>query len=434
MLRAFAVIVFLLMPVTVPAAESLHPGLDNLPNVRFRWNRNVIRVAISQSLTTPNPNIKIGTDVSSALAASLSAWEDAANVTFVQTASEKLGVSPSGPAGDGVSLITIAQTPENVLMFDKGISDASARTRVFVDKRGFITEADIVLNPFQQFSNDGTLGSYDLQSVLTHEIGHLLGLDHSPVFGSTMFEGLGKNGAYGLQNFFVRTLSTEDVVAVRSLYGSDAIDCCGRIVGKLSSPRAVKDLQLWIANAKSGSVVAETGVSADGSFQIGGLPAAKYKVLVQNSTTDRFHSLTDEIATVDVPIGRTARVNETVKTRTADFDLRYIGVGGQLGTIAVPLNRGRTYTLYVGGKSLPKKFLVGSDSPYIEVDDDSVKPVDYNDSTSVASVVVHIRPDAPLGDYSLFLQTDDGSRRYLIGGVTVETFEDPLSLFIASEY
>ena len=56
--------------------------------------------------------------------------------------------APLGPVGDGVSLITVAQTPENVLLFSKDPENAAATTRIFYNKRGMVTEADIVLNPF----------------------------------------------------------------------------------------------------------------------------------------------------------------------------------------------------------------------------------------------------------------------------------------------
>ena len=158
-------------------------GASNLPetnkNTRLRWKNNVIPIAFSGSLFKPNPNFKVDTDVKNALLKSLKTWENAANIEFETVLTDKQTVSSKGNFGDGISLITIAQTPENLLLFSRDSEQVSAKTRVFFNRRGIISEADIVLNPYQQFSTDGTFGTFDLESTLTHEIGHLLGLDHS---------------------------------------------------------------------------------------------------------------------------------------------------------------------------------------------------------------------------------------------------------------
>src|SRR5215218_2170698 len=206
-------------------------GITNL-----RWKAGVVRIAVSSSMLRENPNIKRDSDVAGAIKRSIDAWTAVANIEIHESSSDKQNASPAGSAGDGVSLITIAGTPENVLLFAKDPENAAATTRVFYNKRGTITEADIVLNPYIQFSTDGTIGTFDLESTLTHEIGHLLGLPHSLVFGSTMHANYGKNGVFGLQNFTSRTLSADDIAAIRAIYGSKSEDseCCGSIEGNIS--------------------------------------------------------------------------------------------------------------------------------------------------------------------------------------------------------
>ena len=76
-----------------------------------------VRIAISSSLTRPSSNIKSDSDVLGAVRRSLQAWSDVADIDLQTEFSDRQSVSPAGPAGDGVSLITIAQTPENVLFF-----------------------------------------------------------------------------------------------------------------------------------------------------------------------------------------------------------------------------------------------------------------------------------------------------------------------------
>ena len=118
-------------------------------------------------------------------------------------------------------------------------TSASAKTRIFYNRKGLITEADIVFNPFQQFSTDGTFGTFDLESTLTHEIGHLLGLHHSAVLGSTMADSFASNGTRGFVDFGPRTLADSDIAAIRDLYGPKPGDeeCCAVISGKISIER-----------------------------------------------------------------------------------------------------------------------------------------------------------------------------------------------------
>src|SRR3982751_1145793 len=118
----------------------------------FRWKAARIQVGISSSLLRDNSNITRGSDVEGAVRRSLATWENVANVEFLLVPTEKQNASPAGPAGDGGSVITSAGSAENAQLFTKESEQAAATTRIFYSGRGFITEADIVLNPYQQFS------------------------------------------------------------------------------------------------------------------------------------------------------------------------------------------------------------------------------------------------------------------------------------------
>lgn len=52
---------------------------------------------------------------------------------------------------------------------------------------GKIIDADILFNGAYSFSTKGEHGRFDLQDVATHELGHLLGLDHSPWASGSMY-------------------------------------------------------------------------------------------------------------------------------------------------------------------------------------------------------------------------------------------------------
>ena len=191
---------------------------------RIKWPGRTIEISFSNSLLSPGAHIKPGSDVVGAARRALYRWSSIATVNFVVSWANENSVSPAdGP--DGMSLLTVADTPENVAF---NADATTGRTRVFFDpETGIIKEADITINPRPrspegsdlQFSTDGTPGTYDLEATFTHEIGHLLGLDHSNVLASTMQSHQAFNGTYGLPAFNERTLSEDDRHRVRSHYG-----------------------------------------------------------------------------------------------------------------------------------------------------------------------------------------------------------------------
>lgn len=89
-----------------------------------------------------------------------------------------------------------------------------ARTSLTFDPNtGAIFDADIEVNSFANEFSIGEVGvTNDLQGVLTHEIGHFLGLDHTTADSATM------RANYDLSNLGARTLSGDDRAGICTIY------------------------------------------------------------------------------------------------------------------------------------------------------------------------------------------------------------------------
>ncbi|HEY0458523.1 MAG TPA: matrixin family metalloprotease [Pyrinomonadaceae bacterium] len=412
--------------VTTVADAPISP--EPLKTPELRWKKVLIPVAFSNSLLKANPAVRPDSDIQEAVRRSLDAWEAAANIEFQVTWTDKLSVSPAGNTGDGTSIVTIAQTTENLLVFGGDAVEIPARTRVFFNRRGEISEADIVLNPYQQFSTDGSIGTFDFESTLTHELGHLLGLEHSTVPGSTMNEHQAKNGFYQLSSFSPRTLSEDDIVQIRAIYGAkDDEDCCGAIDGKLtlSNVKTAKNLKVWLEEAQTGRVSFGGRLNADGSFLLKGLQANKYRLYTQDFAGSFAGQFVGE---VEVVKGRTTSFLKKITLAAKEFDVQLTGFNGQLSTLAIPINGGKSYVIFVGGKNLsPEDFKVDTTSPFFSVSSGNFAKYDYGKDLSVFSFEIKSLPETPAGEYTFYLQNRDGKIEFLPATLTVEKFANPWS-------
>ncbi len=427
-MRSFRKIIIAALLVTSVASMAFGSYTTALPGKAepqgLRWRDRAITIAVSNSVIEPNSNIKSDSDVIGALSRSIAAWQKVSDIRIDLVFADRASVSPPGVSGDGISLITIAQSVENVLLFSKDPQAESAKTRVFYNRRNYITEADIVLNPFQQFSTDGTFGTFDLESTLTHEIGHLLGLRHSSVLGATMSGSLPKNGTFGLADLALRSLAESDVAAIRELYGAEAgtETCCGVIAGKLitGSPKPTRGLRVWAEEISTGRVAALTDVGGDGIFRLGGLSDGAYSVLWQKDG-DSSPSPVSVLGTYKVAKDETRAIYERIALTRSDVALSYIGINNQLTDSAVSLGAGREYMLYLGGKNLDyRKLKIEFNSPFISLAPNSMTEQDFGTGVSVISFVVIVHADTTAGVYSVFATAADGSMSSLIGAINIQ--------------
>lgn len=405
---------FLLLAVVFYfAVPSVLASYQPTINKRLRWKGPSINLSISNSLRN---STTIG-DASGAVDAGIKSWTSVSDVEIATLETELSSASPSGPKGDGVSLLTIAASAENVRLFPKQGESAPATTRIFYDKAGFITEADIVLNPYVQFSTDGTFGTFDLQATITHEIGHLLGLEHSGVIGSMMYERASKNGIAG--NSMSSSLSLSDKAALRALYSARLDDeiCCGAVGGHVDGlPR---NTTVWLEETGTGRVAASGGISADGRFRIDGVNEGVYNVLIQSSSDASLRA--QKIGEANVELGGEAAISIKARPKPGDAELRYAGVNGQLSSMPVLLSAGQVTRVFVGGIGIdPQRHTIGVQSKYITVIQGSQFAVNYGSSVSALSAEVRVDPETPPGDYSIYVQGRAEGRRYLIGVLVVQ--------------
>jgi hypothetical protein len=142
-------------------------------------------------------------DASTLRGISYDAARDAIEAGFAQWLSADCGggvapgmsVSDYGPVECGEAEYNQDAGNANVFMFrdeewpyDNAIDTLALTTLIFNAENGEIYDADVEVNTFESTMSIGNVGRSDIDfaSVITHEIGHFLGLSHSNVAGSTM--------------------------------------------------------------------------------------------------------------------------------------------------------------------------------------------------------------------------------------------------------
>lgn len=419
--------------------------------VQIRWASNTINIALSNSLNSPPPNIRAGSDVVGAVRRALRRWSDATNIQFVETFRNETAVSPSS-GGDGISLITISSAN------DAFTSGRPGRARVFFNSAGTISEGDIAINATSsfQFSTDGTSGTYDLESTFVHEIGHLLGLDHSGVVGATMQPRQGQN--FTDPSFTMRTLSDDDLAGIRSIYGQRVQVPVGSIAGQVNYGAGA---HVWAENLFTGRVMGSSITRSDGSYRIDQLSPGDYRIMVEyldepvsageiafppaNSNhpylgigSQPAFRATESQTSLAVAAGTTTILNPLINLGASSFNPRILGVNGALQAAPVQLAAGRVYRFAVGGSSLGNVPLTATGfsvtSPFMSIDPASFtreNPANYGinePNYGIVSFNLVVADSAKFGNYTLRLRSDSGEIAFLSGALAVDPNTDYVEL------
>jgi matrixin len=288
--------------------------LTSAAAIAFRWS-TVLGTTPKTILTQDQTAAGSLNEIQQVIQQALSVWSSVSGTTLTAASiAPLLRNSAANLCGsDGINSICFDQpdmafTP-GVLAFTRvitadqiGIQLGSGAPSTQV---GQILDADIYFNPgnsLVSFSTPAALSSnpksYDLESILTHELGHALGFSHSAVWGAMMFPFAPAPGTFtGIRPSTQQPdapLGDDDRTGLRVLYHDPAdTQFLGSIQGRIvpanplslpASPPGVTGVfgaHVVAVDAASGSVIAGTlgGWSCqapgpaqfDGTYQIGAL-------------------------------------------------------------------------------------------------------------------------------------------------------------------
>ncbi|MCM2279681.1 MAG: matrixin family metalloprotease [Oligoflexia bacterium] len=193
-----------------------------------------------------------------------------------------------GSSYDGLSTIYFASNSRTDGSLSPGVLGL---TQVWYDtETGEILETDIVLNDrnFRFTTHERDTSGYGsggasftggksnvfVESVITHELGHALGLSHSAGMQSTMLSMESPEQAH---------LGCDDQTAIQALYPATSAEARGALAGRVVTERGtpVFGAHVVAISRRRGTVMATALTDRSGAYRISALEAGDYYLLVE---------------------------------------------------------------------------------------------------------------------------------------------------------
>jgi uncharacterized protein (TIGR03437 family) len=250
------------------AVSALSFGYVNSNPRTYRTDNTNIQFLVNVDSANVNnangvPWITPGTDVLAGAIAAMDSWNS------VTTANIHFAIPQTTTLLEG--------TPtNNVISFDsssevvQALGSALAVTITSYNADGSIVKSDIVFSTKEQFSTTGDASALDLQSILTHELGHSLGSSHSGVLTGTMFQATDA----GLTT--QAHLKPDDIAFASSLYPVG--NAYGTITGTMrdTTGKALRGALISAEDPVSGQIIGGFSSIADGTFSFSVPPGSYY--------------------------------------------------------------------------------------------------------------------------------------------------------------
>jgi uncharacterized protein (TIGR03437 family) len=255
--------------------------VDNT-GIQFNLDQSVVAGAQSNLSGKNITVITSNSDPFGAARGALATWNavTTANIKFLKLQNTTAGINP----GDYIMTIAVAATsdelsvlggPSGVIAFTVDTyATGSGVVNGWNVQDGSIIDSDIVLNPSYSFSTTGASGTYDLQAVLTHELGHSLSSNHVGLLGATMYP-------YTTQTI-QRNLSSDDLDLVNQTYPlPSGAPASGTISGNISTTsNQPAPYALVTVIDQADGLTYEAMTNATGAFTLA-VPPASYIVYAE---------------------------------------------------------------------------------------------------------------------------------------------------------
>lgn len=237
-----------------------------------------------------------------AIERAFSTWTNAGSSAVVSEFAGFVNAEPG--VDDRVSAIGFVPLDEDTVL---------GETSFLIDEMtGEIVESDIVLNSSFAWSvaAGGETGRHDVESIVLHEVGHMLGLGHSALGETELLDTdrrrlIGKGAvmfpiAFPAGNIADRVLATDDVAGISDIYPTPANRETGSVVGRVrSGGRGVYGAHVVGYNISTGTMNATFSLSVEGDFVLSGLEPGVYVIRVEPLDDASIDSFFDTDPAVD---------------------------------------------------------------------------------------------------------------------------------------
>ena len=252
--RLAAVLIALTLTVPSFAATRMTYDINGSPTpIEWAPTAFPLRYEVDQRLAQVHPDAKAMVD------RAFAAWAavPATNVRF-----ESAGVVAKAASVPDRVAVSLADD----LLQDSGAAAITSYT--YDTKTGRMTDADIYIDK-------NVFAGVNAQLAIQHEVGHVLGLDHSAVLSSVMYPYLGSD-----ENPV--EFDTDDRIAIATMYpkGDPTLEgatISGRLLGDHGGVFAA---QVVVVNAQ-GQPMGTVLTDAAGEFAISGIPAGRYRLYAE---------------------------------------------------------------------------------------------------------------------------------------------------------